>query len=152
MRFTEWGDRPGDSAVSLGKVVVILLAAIAAWGWMRPHKTEYRIEAVSNIPEDVTTAYYGQAISDHYFLVGYTGRYSGDPMWIKLAVNEVVWWSRVLNVEADLEVLLTIAHVESGYNPTAIGKAGEIGMFQVNPNTFVAAELVLKRAGFVPGL
>ena len=44
----------------------------------------------------------------------------------------------------DFRIVLAIADKESGFNPGAIGKAGEIGLMQLMPST---AELVVKRLG-----
>jgi soluble lytic murein transglycosylase-like protein len=46
--------------------------------------------------------------------------------------------------DIDFRILLAIADKESQFNPSAIGKSGEIGLMQLMPST---AELVVKRLG-----
>jgi soluble lytic murein transglycosylase-like protein len=46
--------------------------------------------------------------------------------------------------DIDFRIVLAIADKESQFNPSAIGKSGEIGLMQLMPST---AELVVKRLG-----
>jgi soluble lytic murein transglycosylase-like protein len=46
--------------------------------------------------------------------------------------------------DLDFRIILAIADKESGFNPTAVGKSGEIGLMQLMPST---AELVVRRLG-----
>jgi soluble lytic murein transglycosylase-like protein len=46
--------------------------------------------------------------------------------------------------DVDFRIVLAIADKESGFNPNAVGKSGEIGLMQLMPST---AELVVRRLG-----
>ena len=46
--------------------------------------------------------------------------------------------------DLDFRIVLAIADKESGFNPNAVGKSGEIGLMQIMPST---AELVVRRLG-----
>src|SRR4030095_9651477 len=46
--------------------------------------------------------------------------------------------------DLDFRIILAIADKESGFNPNAVGKSGEIGLMQLMPST---AELVVRRLG-----
>lgn len=49
-------------------------------------------------------------------------------------VNLISIYSSLLGFDAD--IALAVAKVESNYNPNAIGKLGEIGVFQIRPEFY----------------
>lgn len=54
---------------------------------------------------------------------------------MKLLIIQLIQ-SYALQYGVDPQVALTVAKIESNYNPSVIGITGDVGIFQLNPNSF----------------
>jgi soluble lytic murein transglycosylase-like protein len=65
---------------------------------------------------------------------------AAQPTRIEKAVNLA---STIHGVDADL--ILSVIEVESGFNPRAVGKSGEVGLMQLHPKFFPDASFAIER-------
>jgi len=134
-------------------VVVGLLFMFSCGAPLPPPTIQVQAQ-VAKESDDIAVHFYSEKIAAYYALRGVTGRFNGDPHWIRLCVNEKMRWARFFKTHDSVQRQLMVTHTESWLDPEAIGKNGERGMDQINvrdKRTMKAAADIFKEFNIKPG-